>query len=63
MNKIHAVIIEDEVPAARLLHSMIKALRPGWEITLLPGNVEESVKWFGEHPHPDLIFLDIQLSD
>lgn len=63
MNKIHAVIIENEVPAARLLHSMIKALRPGWEITLLPGNVEKSVKWFGEHPHPDLIFLDIQLSD
>lgn len=47
MNKIHAVIIETEVPAARLLHSMIKALRPGWKITLLPGNVEESVKWFG----------------
>lgn len=63
MNKINAVIIEDEVPAARLLSSMIRALRPGWEITLLPGNVEESVKWFGEHPHPDIIFLDIQLSD
>ena len=28
MNKIKAAIIEDEVPAARLLHEMIQSLRP-----------------------------------
>ncbi|MEQ2809584.1 DNA-binding response regulator, partial [Phocaeicola vulgatus] len=27
MNKLNAIIIEDEVPAARLLHSMITRLR------------------------------------
>lgn len=29
MNKIKAAIIEDEVPAARLLHEMIQSLLPG----------------------------------
>lgn len=63
MNKIKSVIIEDEIPAARLLHSMLKRLRPDWETEVLPGSIEESVKWFATHPHPAIIFLDIQLSD
>lgn len=63
MNKLHVTIIEDEIPAARLLHSMIARLRPLWEITIVPGSVDEAVAWFQEHPHPDLIFLDIQLAD
>ena len=29
MNKLNAIIIEDEVPAARLLHSMITRLQCG----------------------------------
>lgn len=60
---ITAVIIEDEFPAARLLKHMIHELRPTWEILLLPGTIEESVVWFETHPQPDLIFLDIQLTD
>lgn len=63
MNQLRAIIIEDEIPSARLLSSMLQRLRPGWDITVLSGNVEESVQWFSNHPHPDIIFLDIQLSD
>ena len=63
MNKLNVAILEDEIPAARLLHSMIKRLRPDWEITVLPGSVEEAIHWFGNNKHPDLLFLDIQLSD
>ena len=63
MNKIQAVIIEDEIPAARLLNEMLTFLRPHWEIITLPGNIEDSVEWFNSHPHPDLIFLDIHLTD
>lgn len=63
MNKLKAVIIEDEIPAARLLSSMVGRLRPAWDITVLPGNVEETVQWFAANPHPDVIFLDIQLAD
>lgn len=63
MNKIQAIIIEDEFPAARFLHSMIQEIRPEWEVTVLPGTIEDSVKWFAENPHPDILFLDIQLND
>ena len=63
MNKIKVAIIEDEVPAARLLHEMIQSLRPDWEVMILPGTIEESVEWFRTNPHPELLFLDIQLTD
>ena len=32
MNKINVAIIEDEIPAARLLHSMVSGLRPQWSL-------------------------------
>lgn len=60
---IKVAIIEDEIPAARLLKGMLAELRPEWEIFSLPGSVEESVAWYATHPHPDLLFLDIQLID
>ena len=34
MNNLKVAKIEDEVPAARLLHSMLKRLRPQWEFVL-----------------------------
>ena len=43
MNKPAIAIIEDEIPAARLLHSMIARLRPEWDITVIPGSVEEEI--------------------
>lgn len=63
MNKIRVAIIEDEYPAARLLSSMISEIRPNWEVIMLPGSIEESVRWFEENIHPDILFLDIQLTD
>ena len=61
MSKPTAAIIEDEVPAARLLSTTLKRLRPEWEIIVLPGSVEEAIAWFGTHTHPDILFLDIQM--
>ena len=55
MNKLNAIIIEDEVPAARLLHSMITRLRPQWTLTIIPGSVDEAVAWFKDNPQPDQI--------
>ena len=55
------IIIEDEKPAARLLQRKIEKL--GYSITALLHSVEESLLWFQNNSHPDLIFLDIQLSD
>lgn len=56
MNKLNAIIIEDEVPAARLLHSMITRLRPQWTLTIIPGSVDEAVAWFKDKSttRPDL---------
>ena len=55
------IIIEDEKPAARLLQRKLEKL--DYSITTLLHSVEESLVWFQNNPHPDLIFLDIQLSD
>lgn len=63
MSKLQVVIIEDEIPAARLLCSMVQRLRPNWNVIVVGGNVEEAVEWFATNQHPDLIFLDIELSD
>jgi len=55
------VIIEDEKPAARRLSRMFKEL--GIEAEVMLHSVEESLNWFQNNSQPDLIFLDIQLSD
>lgn len=55
------LIIEDEKPAARLLQRKIEKL--GLKVNTLLHSVEESLNWFQHNQHPDLIFLDIQLSD
>ena len=55
------IIIEDEKPAARLLKRRIEKL--GYEILEMLHSVEESIDWLKNNPQPDLIFLDIQLSD
>lgn len=36
MNKIKAAIIEDEIPAARLLRDTLLSLRPDWEYSYCP---------------------------
>lgn len=55
------IIIEDEKPAARLLQRKVEKL--GLQVNRLLHSVEESMDWFQNNAHPDLIFLDIQLSD
>ncbi|HRB70387.1 MAG: response regulator transcription factor [Flavobacterium sp.] len=55
------IIIEDEKPAARLLQRKVEKL--GLNVHTMLHSVEESLQWFQTNPHPDLIFLDIQLSD
>ncbi len=57
----NVIIIEDEKPAARRLERMLSEL--GMEVKKQLHSVEQSIKWFQENEHPDLIFLDIQLSD
>ena len=55
------IIIEDEKPAARMLQRKLERLGVNAEVML--HSVSEAVSWFKNNPQPDLIFLDIQLSD
>ena len=57
----NAIIIEDEKPAARRLNRLLAELDV--EVSTMLHSVDESIEWFQNNPHPDLIFLDIQLSD
>ena len=57
----NVVIIEDEKPSARLLERKLNAI--GVEVNMKLHSVEDSIQWFVNNPEPDLIFLDIQLSD
>lgn len=55
------IIIEDEKPAARMLQRKLQALQVPVQVML--HSVREAIEWFEQNPHPDLIFLDIELSD
>lgn len=55
------IIIEDEKPAARHLKRMLD--KQDVDVVEMLHSVEEAINWFSENEHPDLIFLDIQLSD
>ncbi len=55
------LIIEDEKPAARRLSRMLERLDVAVDQML--HSVDEAIQWFKNNEHPDLIFLDIQLSD
>lgn len=57
----NVIIIEDEKPAARRLNRMLGDLNI--EVSTMLHSVQESIAWFNTNEHPDLIFLDIQLSD
>lgn len=57
----NVLIIEDEKPSARRLQRMLEKL--DIKVDTLLHSVAESINWFQNNAHPDLIFLDIQLSD
>ena len=57
------IIIEDEIHNRRMLEGMIRKLRIDWEIIAALESVKSSVKWLNSNEHPDLIFMDIQLTD
>lgn len=60
---IKALIIEDENLAVDYLKTAIKQTHRDIEIVGSIDSVKNAVAWFNNNPHPDLIFLDVQLSD
>jgi DNA-binding LytR/AlgR family response regulator len=57
------LIIEDERLAAEKLERLILLARPDWQIIGTIETVEHAVKWLATNSAPDLIMMDIQLSD
>jgi DNA-binding LytR/AlgR family response regulator len=60
--KMKALIIEDEVLAARHLQHVLDEVGNITVITILE-SISESVEWFKINPQPELMFLDIHLAD
>ncbi|MEI3789470.1 MULTISPECIES: LytR/AlgR family response regulator transcription factor [unclassified Chryseobacterium] len=57
------IIIEDEFRAAKSLQNLILELRPESKIMGVYDSIETSVEALSKEIMPDLIFMDIQLSD
>lgn len=56
-------IAEDEKPAFERLVKMLREIDPDIHIAGSAAGVQEAVRWFNTHVHPDLAFFDIQLGD
>ena len=57
------LIIEDEIKTARSLSGLLESIDAEIEVLGILQSVKSAVQWFGEHGHPDLVFMDIQLAD
>lgn len=58
-----AVIIEDEEIIAKVLENKIKKVATDVDVIQVLPSLKTARKWFGENAEPDLLFMDIQLSD
>ena len=57
------MIIEDEPLAQKELQRLLKQTGYALRVADILDSVEDSVEWLKGNPEPDLVFLDIQLSD
>jgi len=57
-----AIIVEDEVLAARNLKAILDGLGTVQTIAILE-SIVETIEWFSCNPQPELLFLDIHLAD
>ena len=57
------LIIEDESLIAKNLQRLLREVMPDVEILAVIDSLSAAVKWLRSNPHPDLLFMDIQLSD
>lgn len=57
------LIIEDEIPAQRLLKETLQEINIKTEVIICLDSIKSAVTWFQNNTHPDVVLLDIQLSD
>jgi len=57
------LIVEDEALIAEQLQRMLKDIAPQAEVLDVLHSVKNARRWFMQNAEPDLLFMDIQLSD
>jgi two-component system LytT family response regulator len=57
------LIVEDERPASENLVEELQAIDDNINVVAGCNSVDETVRWLSRNPQPDLILMDIQLSD
>ena len=57
------LIVEDETSSYKNLLSILKEVEPEIEVAGNTESVAETVRWLSTNVLPDLIFMDIHLSD
>ena len=57
------LIIEDETAASENLIAMLQEIDNEIEVLQVLESVQQTIRWLSSHPAPDLIFMDIHLSD
>lgn len=57
------LVIEDEKLAAERLIALINEIEPTAQVFKAIESIKASIKWLNSNPHPDLIFMDVQLAD
>lgn len=58
-----ALIIEDEARAREHMKNLLSQHFPSAQVAGAVGSVEEAVEWLMANPDPDVIFMDVELSD
>ena len=57
------LIVEDERPAFENMVEELHAIDDNIDVIAGCNSVDESIRWLNKNPQPDLILMDIQLSD
>jgi DNA-binding LytR/AlgR family response regulator len=57
------IIIEDETPASEKLIKSLKRCDPDISVLAVLSSIQSSVEWLKNNSYPELIFMDIELSD
>ncbi len=57
------LLIEDELRARRHMEKLLTTHFPEVEVAGAVGSVRDAVQWLSSHPAPELIFMDVELSD
>jgi two-component system response regulator LytT len=55
------IIIEDEIPAGIRLERLLK--QHNFDVLTILKSVKKALVWLEENNHPDIVFMDIKLSD